>query len=91
MSSWVLGRVVERGMGQRRVRRVVGQAGVLADAVDDVDAEPVDAPVEPEPQDAVHGLDHLGVGPVEVGLLGEEQVEVPLLGVLVPGPGRLVG
>ena len=88
ISSWVSGRVVERGVGDaRHLGRIVGQARVLADAVDDVDAEPVDPAVEPEAHHPVHRLDDLGVGPVEVGLLGQELVEVPLAGGLVPRPG----
>ena len=46
----------------------------------------VDAAAHPESKDAVHGLDHAGFGPVEVRLLGQEQVEVPLAGALVPCP-----
>jgi hypothetical protein len=87
----VLRGVVDVGVRRRGAGRVVGQARLLAQALDHVDPEPVDAPVEPEPHDVVHrGLD-LGVVPVQVGLLGEEQVEVPLLGGIVPRPGRAEG
>ena len=76
----VLGGVVEGGVGDAgHSGGSSGSAGVLAEAVHDVDAEAVDAAVEPEAHDPVHGLDDLGVGPVEVGLLGQEQVQVPLL------------
>ena len=68
--------------------RDVGQRGVLADEVHDVGAEAVDPAVEPEAQHVVHGRDDLGVVPVEVGLLGQEQVQVPLLGRLVPASTR---
>ncbi len=70
----------------------VGQAGGLHQAVGDVDPEAVDAHVQPEPQD---GAELVGDGravPVEVGLLGGEQVQVPVaggaVGVLRAGPGR---
>ncbi len=45
---------------------------------------PAHAPVEPEPQDVLVLAAHVGVVPVQVGLLGREQVQVPL-------PGRAVG
>jgi hypothetical protein len=53
-----------------------------------VDAEAVHPPVEPEPQDLVEVVGDLRVPPVEVGLLGGEQVEIPLPAVLVEGPRR---
>ena len=67
-----------------------GSAGSLPMQVDDVHAEPVDAAVEPEPQGVVHRRDDLGVAPVEVGLLGQEAVQVPLLAGRRPTstPGR---
>jgi hypothetical protein len=43
-----------------------------------VDAEPVHPAVEPEPQDCLEFRPHLVVRPVQVGLLGGEQVQVPL-------------
>ena len=76
-SRWRAGRVIAAR------RPVVREGGVLADAVDHVDAEPVDAAVEPEAQRVVHGRPHLGVVPVQVGLLGQEEVQVPLAGPLV--------
>jgi hypothetical protein len=60
----------------------------LRDVVDHVHAESVDAAVEPPVH---HGEDrraHLGVLPVEVGLLRGEQVQVILAGLLVQSPGR---
>ena len=56
----------------------VGQAGLLDHAVRDVDPEAVDAPVQPEPQHVLELAADLGVLPVEVRLLGVEQVQVPL-------------
>ncbi len=64
----------------------VRQVGGLDHAVRDVDAEAVDAEVEPEPQDRGELLGDLGMLPVQVGLLGREQVQVPVA-VRCPGPG----
>ena len=50
-------RIVQHDVGEAgALLRVVRQGRVLADQVDDVDAEAVDASVEPEPQDVVHRL-----------------------------------
>lgn len=51
-----------------------------------VDPEPVDAPAAPEPQDVGELRAHPRIAPVQVGLLGREQVQVPLP-VRHPGPG----
>ncbi len=82
-------RVAGAGVGLRVVG--VGQVGVLVEAGGDVDAEAVDAAVQPEAQDPVELGGDLGVAPVPVGLLGGEHVQVPLAGPAVgfgdPGPG----
>ena len=44
-----------------------------------VEPEPVEAQLEPEPHHVEHGLGHLGVVVVEVGLVVEEAVPVVLL------------
>ena len=49
-----------------------------------VDAEAVDAAVEPEAQHVEHGRAHRGIAPVQVGLLRQEGVVVVLAGALVP-------
>ena len=69
-------------------RRVVPQLLVLHDLVADVDAEAGRAPVEPEAEDPVEFLPHRLAPPVEVGLGGQEVVEVVLAGDGIPGPGR---
>ena len=46
---------------------------------DGVEAEAVEAEIEPEADDPEHGLDDLGVVVVEVGLVVEEAVPVVLL------------
>ncbi len=56
----------------------VGQSRRFGHAVRDVDAEPVDAALQPEPQRLLEVVEDLGVVPVQVGLLGVEQVQVPL-------------
>src|SRR3546814_8132206 len=70
-----------------RVRRVVSELVVLDEVPDDIDAEAVDAAVEPEAKHVVHRLPHRLVSPVEVRLLLEEGVVVILSSRLVPFAG----
>ena len=79
----VLGGVLARArvLGHLRQRRVLDEQSGR------VDAHAGDAAVEPEPQDVLVLGDDVGVVPVEVGLLGGEQVQVPLAGGAV-GVGR---
>ena len=65
----------------------LGQVGVLDQQRRGVDAHARDAAVEPEPQDVLVLAAHVGVVPVQVGLLGREHVQVPLAGRAV-GVGR---
>ena len=71
---------------------LVAQARLLEQAVGDVDPESVDSAVEPEAQDVLEHVADLAVAPVEVGLGGVEEVEVPLTGGAVrlgdARPGR---
>ena len=68
-------------------RGVVGQPVGLHQAVRHVDTEAVDAPIEPEAQDAAELLPDDGIRPVEIGLRRVEDVQVPLTGGSV-GIGR---
>ncbi len=76
--------------GERRGE--VGHLGILRQPVGDVDAEAVDATVEPEAQDRLELLADLVVQPVEIRLLDVEQVQVPLawrpVGLGDAGPRR---
>ncbi len=56
----------------------VGQPRLLDKRVGHVDPEPVHAPVEPELEDRLERGVNLRVIPVDVGLLGGEQMQVPL-------------
>ena len=72
--------VIERGVGDgQKFGRVVDQVAVFAEGMEHVHAEPVDPPIHPEPQHVVHGGNHCRVSPVQVRLLGEEEVEIPLV------------
>ena len=62
-----------------RVGLHLGQRGVLGDQGGGVDPDAGHAPVEPEPQDLLVLPRDVGMAPVEVGLAGGEQVQVPLL------------
>ena len=64
------------------VRETVG----FGHAVCHIDPEPVHSTVEPEPQRALEVGEHLWVVPVQVGLFGCEQMQIPLSGLAV-GPG----
>ena len=66
----------------------VRQPVLLDEPVGDVDPEAVGAAVEPEPQDVQELLADLRVAPVEVRLLGVEQVQVPLARRIRPAPSR---
>ena len=67
--------VVAGAPGAGRHGRV---AGCLGERAGGVEAEPVEAAVEPEPHGALEVGGDVGVVPVEVGLLDVEQVEVPV-------------
>jgi hypothetical protein len=70
---------------------VVANFRVLGHPVDGVDPEAVDAAVEPEAEGFAHRRLHLGVVPVEVGLLRLERVQLVLTGRLVERPRRTDG
>jgi hypothetical protein len=84
-------RIVVQRAGRDRLYGIgqVGEGWVLSDAVDHVHAKAVDAAIEPEAQRVVHGLHHLRLVPVEIGLLAQEEMQVPLARGLVPGPGGI--
>jgi hypothetical protein len=77
--------------GPRSTEVVVRQRGILGQGHGDVDAEAVDAAVEPEAQHVEEAVAHLAAFPVQVGLLRAEQMQIPLTGFAVglgdAGPG----
>jgi hypothetical protein len=62
------------------VRRVVSTLLILVQMVDCIHPEPIDTSLEPEPQHRAHGLLHLGIAPIEVGLLLQICVVIVLPG-----------
>ena len=69
--------------------RIVPQLGVLEQPVDRIHPVAGGAALEPEANHVLHRGDHLGVAPVEVGLLGVEGVEVVARGARSSRLGRL--
>jgi hypothetical protein len=61
---------------------------MFGEVVRGVDAEAVQTALQPEPENLVYFGGDGGVGPVEVRLIGCEQVKVVLAGVEVERPGR---
>ena len=72
--------VDERVLAGRARRVLLGELRILDEQRRRVDAHARDAAVEPEAQHVLVLEPDVGVRPVEVGLLGREQVEVPLAG-----------
>src|SRR5581483_5689993 len=79
---------VRREANLRERLRLVAQILVLYETVRDVDAEAVDAAVEPEAEDCVEVLAHLWVVPVEIRLLRREEMQIPVPALLVERPRR---
>ena len=79
---------VHRERRRARRRRLVAQLVVLHRAIECVQAKAVDPAVQPEAHHVLHRPDHLGVAPVEVGLLRVEGVQVPPARARVARPGR---
>ena len=75
-------------LGRGRRCRMVRQVGVLEDRGDRVEPETVHAHVQPEANSVPHRALDVGVAPIQVGLLFEEEVIVILAGGLVQLPGR---
>ena len=80
-------------VARTRLRNVVGLGQVLAVGAvpleqvrHGVEAEPVQPQVQPEPDHVEHGVGHLGVVVVQVGLVVEEAMPVVLLAAGVPRP-----
>ena len=63
----------------------LGKHGVLHEERRRVDPDACDASVEPEAEDLLVLGPDVGMGPVEIGLLGREQVQIPLA-VVHPRP-----
>ena len=68
--------------------RIVGQGRVLADQWTTSMRKPSMPRSSQKRSDVVHRLHDLGIAPVEVGLLGEEAVQVVLAGRSIEGPRR---
>jgi hypothetical protein len=67
---------------QGRIR----QTRRLADEIDDIHPEPIDALVQPENHDVVDSSHDVWVFPVEIRLFFAEQVQIVLAGLLVKRP-----
>src|SRR5205085_1074108 len=70
------------------VHWVITELLILEQQPEDIDAEAIDSPVEPEAQDIIHDLAHSGIAPVQIGLFHIVQVQVVLPGVFIELPGR---
>ena len=81
-----VGPVMGGALGHRH-GGVVAQLRVMKVRVRHVEAEAIDAAVQPEPEHVDGGLARLGVVQVDLGLLLQELVEVVLAAQRVVGPG----
>jgi len=67
---------------------IVAKLGFLDHLRDHIHAKSIDAAVEPEANHVVHRLDDLGIAEVEVGLLAQERMQIPLAARRVELPRR---
>ena len=84
----VLGQAILLKADQRQFDLAVGQSVVFGDVGDHVAAEAVNALFKPKIADVGDLLAHLGIVPIEVGLLVRKEVQIPLVGVLFILPRR---
>ena len=68
----------ERVLTRRRIGRLLAERGILDEQRRRVDAHACDAAIEPKAQNVLVLDPDIEVRPVEIGLLGGEQMEVPL-------------
>ena len=71
-----------------RIHWVITELLIFEQHPEDVDAEAIDATVQPEAQDIIHSLAHPGIAPIQIGLFHIEQVQVVLPGGFIELPGR---
>src|SRR5216684_4296823 len=69
--------------------RVVMQIGVFKQPRDGINAKPGNASIEPEAHSVVHGLPHLRIAPVQIGLFGVKVMVVILIRSGVEFPSRM--
>jgi len=70
-----------------RLGRVVAQQAVVKTKVDGIKAQAVHAAIQPEAQHIQHRAAHVGIVEVEIGLRGQEIVQVILAAARLPLPG----
>ena len=68
------------------VGKIVSELIVFHDVPNHVDAEAVDAAIEPEAEHIEHGVLHFGIAPIEIGLLFQKSVVIILARLLVEFP-----
>ena len=71
-----------------RVHWIITELLILEQPRKYINAEAIDAPVEPEAQHIIHRLAHAWIAPVQIGLFHIEYVQVILSSLLVKLPGR---
>ncbi len=72
----------------RWIDRVIAELLILEEHLKGVDAEAIDAPLQPEAQDLIHLLTDFGVAPVEIRLFHVIQVQVVLPSGFIELPGQ---
>src|SRR5207237_6154349 len=63
-----------------RIHWVITELLIFEQHPEDVDAEAINATVQPEAQDIIHSLAHLGIAPIQICLFHIELVQVVLTG-----------
>ena len=77
-----------RALSSAGRRRVIAQLGIVHRKVDRIEPEAVDTAVQPEARDLEHRILYLRIVKIEIGLLGQEIVQIILAAPRVPRPRR---